>query len=603
MPALSGHWLTGFKILFFALLAMALIGVTVGSWKEQQRSNQTNLAYYGAGLRADSELRVSPMGNPASTIVPRSRLLAIDGQPQSPEKTAANRRKIAEALDGPIGRRLEVTMRAPDGAVTTHQIVRGPQYLAASDAAMPLTYRTRAAFYVAVDIILSTLAIVAAILLFRGRPRDPVVALLSTAFLAIPAMSTLLLLGDTALAEAIGTVGGKVASACILLGLLVFPSGRFEPRWSLIGIPLIAAVVLRDQLFAQAPVFDVVPGMLALLTIIAAVLVRYRRLAPGIEGQQVKWAVLGLTILVATQLVSLPLDLLQQRNDDEWFYFVLAVADSVATLLGFVALFGGLIVSLLRFRLYDAEAAISKSAVYAAMTVALIGTFAATEKLIEILSERYLAGDAGAYAGAAGAGLAAVMIAPLHKRMSGWAERRFQKGLLRLRRDLPLLVGDLRETSSTRTLAETALARIIEPVRACRGAILVATAKGEALVASRDVEPAAVSAWLAANRPEEAQRIERDDSLFPYRAPLAADGVGTVGWLLLGPRPDGTMIGKDEREALEGIDEALARALAITRARERQQSNRDRERRGMARRLKELERMVMGLVGQSPKPA
>jgi hypothetical protein len=52
------------------------------------------------------------------------------------------------------------------------------------------------------------------------------------------------------------------------------------------------------------------------------------------------------------------------------------------------------------------------------------------------------------------------------------------------------------------------------------------------------------------------------------RMPLEADGHGRVGWLLLGPRPDGSFYGKDEREALTEIADPVARAVEIVRARE-----------------------------------
>jgi len=52
-------------------------------------------------------------------------------------------------------------------------------------------------------------------------------------------------------------------------------------------------------------------------------------------------------------------------------------------------------------------------------------------------------------------------------------------------------------------------------------------------------------------------------------APLRANGIGQVGWLLLGPRPDGSFYCKDERETLAVIAEPIARALATAMERER----------------------------------
>ncbi|MGH8575264.1 MAG: hypothetical protein ACREX8_22240, partial [Gammaproteobacteria bacterium] len=63
--------------------------------------------------------------------------------------------------------------------------------------------------------------------------------------------------------------------------------------------------------------------------------------------------------------------------------------------------------------------------------------------------------------------------------------------------------------------------------------------------------------------------------LFPLRIRLDADrrrGRGTVGWILLGPRPDGSFYGKDEQEALAEIAGPVARAVQIVRTRERHEA-------------------------------
>jgi hypothetical protein len=63
--------------------------------------------------------------------------------------------------------------------------------------------------------------------------------------------------------------------------------------------------------------------------------------------------------------------------------------------------------------------------------------------------------------------------------------------------------------------------------------------------------------------------------MFPLRIRLDADrrrGRGTVGWILLGPRPDGSFYGKDEQEALAEIAGPVARAVQIVRIRERREA-------------------------------
>ena len=80
--------------------------------------------------------------------------------------------------------------------------------------------------------------------------------------------------------------------------------------------------------------------------------------------------------------------------------------------------------------------------------------------------------------------------------------------------------------------------------------------------------------------------------MFPVRVRLRIDSgeaPETVGWLLLGPRPDGTLFGSDEREALAHIAEPVARALHIASLRQSRERNAE-------TRLKLLEQLVEKLA-------
>ena len=233
-----------------------------------------------------------------------------------------------------------------------------------------------------------------------------------------------------------------------------------------------------------------------------------------------------------------------------------------------------LTISLLRYRLYAADATISRSASYGALTVGLIAVFAMSEKIIEALGERWIGPGLGTLSGALAVAVAAVTIGPLHGRVSRWAEKRFRTELVRLRQGLPLLVGDMRETATPDAIADAVLARVEAGVRARHGAVVL----GDAVLDTRVIEPDAAAAWLATGvlPPEAAEGLDTDrgDPLFPVRVPLQADGVGLVGWLLLGPRPDGSFYGREERAALADIADPVARALDIATQRGRRDADR-----------------------------
>jgi hypothetical protein len=52
--------------------------------------------------------------------------------------------------------------------------------------------------------------------------------------------------------------------------------------------------------------------------------------------------------------------------------------------------------------------------------------------------------------------------------------------------------------------------------------------------------------------------------LFPVRLAMRCPSGAPTAWLLLGSRPDGTLYGKEDLEALDEILPALRRSLTIT---------------------------------------
>ena len=71
--------------------------------------------------------------------------------------------------------------------------------------------------------------------------------------------------------------------------------------------------------------------------------------------------------------------------------------------------------------------------------------------------------------------------------------------------------------------------------------------------------------------------------------PLRAHGEIHLGWLLVGPRPDGTSLSKDEREILEEIADPIARAIRIVIKREKEEQDVTDMMNSLARRIEEIE--------------
>jgi len=361
------------------------------------------------------------------------------------------------------------------------------------------------------------------------------------------------------LVDNVGTLG-----FCLLMAaLFAFPAGEFRPRWTAVPFLLLPLFVFLDLFFPDARQLGFLLGSGFFLVALMALVLRYRKLDAGAQRQQLRWAFFGLVVGTALEVGSIAFDVAShawQVQDPRWAAWDALVAPMFATA-GFCAMALGIIVSILRYRLYDADVTIGRSAAYAVLTLGFVALFAASEKIIELLSQEYLGQNIGSLAGGVAAALAAVAIAPMHDRTRRWAERRFQKGLYRLRHALPPLVGDLRETAGLEQIAGATLDSLIEGVRTSRAALI---ARDE-LIDAREVTSKDVDEWRRGWTPRSRDGIDCDESdvLFPVRVPLEAEGHGRVGWLLLGARPDESLFGKSEFDAIEEIAEPVARALEV----------------------------------------
>ena len=160
--------------------------------------------------------------------------------------------------------------------------------------------------------------------------------------------------------------------------------------------------------------------------------------------------------------------------------------------LAFLLLQLGLLVALLRFRLYDAEAVISRSANFALITLGVAAVFAATaDGLKQIILNYY--GNSGSTAPVVfAAAIATVVISPLQERIQRWSEKRFQRNLVKLRDDLPECVRELRESASIGELLDEVLSRIEEGTRTTRLSVIV----DGRIAGTRGISDDAVEEWL-----------------------------------------------------------------------------------------------------------
>jgi hypothetical protein len=434
------------------------------------------------------------------------------------------------------------------------------------------------------------------IALFVRRPHDPEAMLIAFAFLPIcyfPDAAFWLnafFHTDPQIFQLITQLGLPLA----LVAFAIMPDGRFTSLISYVpaAVYLVFVVFSLTAFWAPnawraPPITDLIFLVTIFVTSVAALGLRYLRTPDVHQRQQIKWAAIGAGVSCFGFLFGVPFSLIGTAGGVPGWTFVPVLF--VEHVLSYAAMPLGLLAAMLGYKLYDAETAVSRSTAFAGLMVALLAIFIASENLISGLSSQ-LAGHAlGPFAGGMAAALTAMAIKPVHTKFSEWADRSFRSHLFDLREQLPALVGDLRETSDSDTIAKAVVDRVRTGVRASVAVVLV----GEDVAHADGVEPDHLQVWRAHWTPPTTNGLHsaRKDPVLPLRIALAADGVGQIGWLLLGPRPDGSFYGRDERKALALIADPIARALSISTTRERRRD------RGGGRRRQEPDRRIGALAG------
>lgn len=559
LPQLRGRTGRSIRVAYLALLALTAAMLAWGSWMAASDFFVTvpsNLQFgfmTGTGTveHPDHRVRIYAVTSDSarrSGLRHDDIILSIDGH-TVPDR--ATEMKVGAMMGAVEGKQATLVTRSSDGLVRTHVLDRQPNAWAASIGATGLTgWQRSMLLFVAGELRLVAL-LVAAILLYRRRPNDPVALLFASAFLLYchgtePSFWFWLTLGVPGMKEWLYFLSYPL----LIVALNVFPDGRIGSRWRranlFVGVPAFLALFALQWLWRPDVVRAVVVFVVILLVSSAAALIqRYRRLPPGPERQQIKWAVAGFTayaLLIGIAILPALLGF-SAFNDRSFASFVGSI---LLHTMAAIVLPLGLLVSLLKYRLYDADAAISRSATYSVLTLLLVLGFSVAKNGVELIAEKAFDGTmAGAASSALAVAAAALLITPLHHRVLKWTEGKFQRALVRLRRDLPELVGDLRETAGLRELAGTILGHIEAGVRATRSAIKL----GDDVIASRG-------------------DAEESEAAYPVHISLRDITGASVGTMLLGPRPDGSAYSKAERQTLDHVATPVARALRIVRDRE-----------------------------------
>jgi signal transduction histidine kinase len=434
-----------------------------------------------------------------------------------------------------------------------------------------------AAYQFALDIVGLPIIVIAALVIFWRRSDDWFALLISLTMVtfATPVLNISALVGAHPLwrvaAELIANFGWISIFATFFL---LFPDGRFVPRWSWILAVLFAAWILKDinlsGIVRTAPPASVDPLNLGVqfgfyAAGLAAQVYRYRRVSTPLQRQQTKWIVLGLVLGVVGAFGPSTLRVLFPALNPPGIPSVVygLIGRPVEVLLGLLWLVA-IALAILQHRLWDIDLVIRRTLVYGALTASVVGLYV------------LVVGGLGAVFQSSGnlaisllaTGLIAVLFQPLRERL-----QRGVNHLLYGQRDEPYRVLSRLMQRLEGTLApEAVLPSIIQTVQE-------ALKLPYAAIALRQADTLA----LAAASGEPSAEVLRLPLVYQHES---------VGELRLGPRGPGEAWSPADRQLLGDLARqagvaahAVRLAAELQHSRERLVSAREEERRRLRRDL------------------
>ncbi|MGE5564223.1 MAG: hypothetical protein ACM3ZV_13095 [Bacillota bacterium] len=499
-------------------------------------------------------------------IVPGDHIVAIYGLPL-PKTMPVNEEALAEHANDPayiaMGNLLfgtdnsdvPLTVRDPDGTVRDVTVTTGEQHIDSGAKALGISPKLLS-FIDLLQVLFYPFLLWAAWLLHRRNSRDVVSSLLSLAVLLnIGAeQPSSVFLATMGIPRSVNVAIYDLGNVLMLTGILLFPHGNLS--WRVVG--LIACLPLL--MFFQGQVYQ--SYFIAFMIVGVLSMVRRLRQTPSSEQrQQIRWALFGISAYAVLRCISIICDYLKWSTDSFGHQLLVEMAAGISFALAALLLQLGLLVALLRYRLYDAEIVIGRSVNFAVITLGVAAIFAAAGDALKQIVYNYSGNTNNEGPIIFAAALATIMVNPIQERVQRWSEKRFQKNLFLLRNDLPQSMRDLRETASLTEMLDEILAQVDRGVRSVRAAMIV----NGAVLSVRGLTVEEVENWRNSVFAQDYKSdiCEASDRVFPIRVQLvpSSDREEPIGYMLVGPRPDGSIPSRQEQTALAEVSEEIARAV------------------------------------------
>jgi hypothetical protein len=224
--------------------------------------------------------------------------------------------------------------------------------------------------------------------------------------------------------------GQNIGFAALILFGLLFPSGRFAPRWTrwLAAVGVLSLAALRVPAVLASGAFWLIPIVLVPICVIGVQVYRFRRVSSWAERQRTKWAFLGLLAGIVSLVAMFVGSVFAtgpggKGMDSGGLYGVfvttgLAVAPLVIPI--------SIAIALLRSGLWDVDPVISRALAWAALTLVLAGVYIGGVIGLQAVFGR-IAGNGSAPAIAVSTLAIVALFGPLRRRLQSLIDRRFYR--------------------------------------------------------------------------------------------------------------------------------------------------------------------------------
>jgi hypothetical protein len=558
---------------------------------------------------ADATLVRFPVGPQAKDagMVAGDHILAIYGLPLPPAMPVNEQALAAHADDpayiamgnvlfGTDESEVPLTVRDPDGRVRDITVTTGESHIDAGANALGISPRWLS-FIDLLQVIFYPLLIWAAWLLHRRNARDVVSSLLSLAILLGIAAEqpSSLFLESIGVARSVNVAMYDIGNVLLLAGILLFPKGNLS--WRVVALIALLPLLtfLHGQVYWSYFICFMIIGVLSMLR-------RLQQTESGEQRQQIRWALLGITAYAVLRCISVVCDYLKWSTDSFGHQLLVEMSAGISFALAALLLQLGLLVALLRYRLYDTEIVIGRSVNFAVITLGVAAIFAAAGDAVKQIVYNYSGNTNNEGPIIFAAALATIMVNPIQDRVQRWSEKKFQRNLFLLREDLPQSMRDMRETASLDEMVGEILAQVDRGVRSVRAAMIV----NGFVLSVRGITEEEVEDWRSSVFAQDYKSdvCEASDRQFPIRVPLipSSDREEPIGYLLVGPRPDGSIPSRQEQKAITDVSEEIARAIRTVIKREAKEAEIAELISDNARRIEALETLIGGAAARKRAP-